>query len=249
MENTAIQRFTKDEVALIKATVARGTTDTELAYFMSVANTVGLNPFLKEVWCYKDGKGNVIIFTGRDGFLSIAQRDSRWSGITSAYVCNNDEFEIDMTAGKVHHKFKAFDRGEIIGAYAICKPKGCDLPTIEIADSKHYNKGYSVWKTNPGEMIQKVAEAKALKKAYGIAGLQSEHDFVVKGETVENIAEAEVLPTEEELQAAVTEMLNTENDAVTIWKKYRKFQAEPSFIDAKEQRKQLQLPEAREESK
>jgi recombinational DNA repair protein RecT len=172
--------FKAEEVAIIKNTVAKGTTDSELAYFLSVSKSTGLNPFNKEIWCYKDNKQNVIIFAGRDGFLKKAQESPLWNGMTSFEVCANDFFEIDVTAAKVKHVPNFKDRGEIIGAYAIVRPKGCELPTIEWADFKIYNKGYNTWKTDAPAMIKKVAESHALKKAFGITVIQPEEDFDVK---------------------------------------------------------------------
>ncbi|MFA5177255.1 MAG: RecT family recombinase [Candidatus Omnitrophota bacterium] len=171
-----------EEVAIIKNTVAKGTTDLELSFFLSVAKSVNLNPFTREIWCYKDNKNNVLVFAGRDGFLKIAQRDTRWNGMTSFEVCENDEFEMDVTAGKVTHKPKFKGRGPIIGAYAILKPKGCEMPTVEWADMATYNKGWNAWKTNPADMIKKTAESHGLKKAHGITGLNSEYDFEIRNE-------------------------------------------------------------------
>lgn len=171
-----------EEVAIIKNTVAKGTTDLELSFFLSVAKSVNLNPFTREIWCYKDNKGNVLVFAGRDGFLKRAQEDQRWNGMTSFEVCANDDFEMEVTTGHVQHKPKFKDRGKIIGAYAIVKPKGCEMPTVEWAEMDVYNKNYNTWKTHPAEMIKKVAETHALKKAFGIAGLNSEYDFDIKNE-------------------------------------------------------------------
>lgn len=172
--------FKADEIAVIHNTIAKGTTLTELSYFLSVCKTVHLNPFMKEIWCYKDGKGNVLVFAGRDGFLRKAQDDKLWNGMLSFEVCENDEFEMSVHEAKVLHKPNFKNRGAIIGAYAIIKPKGCELPTIEWAEMKTYDKGYSVWKSDPASMIKKVAETHALKKAFGISGLNSEYDFEIK---------------------------------------------------------------------
>lgn len=177
---SAMSGFNPDQVALIKSTVAKGTNDNELAYFLSVCKTVELNPMLKQIWCYKDNKGNLLIFAGRDGFLTIAQRDTRWNGITSGYVCKNDAFEMDIPNGKVIHKPNFKDRGAIIGGYGIVKPKGCELVTTEWADIVTYDKGQFVWNSHKSDMIMKVAEIHALKKAFGISGLNSEYDFNVQ---------------------------------------------------------------------
>ena len=67
-ELSTINQFSENEIEIIKNTVAKGVTDTELQYFLILAKSLGLNPFNKEIWCYKDKKGNVLMFTGRDGF-------------------------------------------------------------------------------------------------------------------------------------------------------------------------------------
>jgi len=184
--------FPVEAIAVIKNTVAKNTTDTELAYFLSVAKSVNLNPLNKEIWCYKDNKGNLLVFAGRDGFLKRAQESPNWNGMTSFEVCFNDFFEIELTVGKasIVHRPNFKDRGKIIGAYAIVHPKGCNLPTIEWAEFSAYDKGWNVWKDNPAAMIKKVAEAHVLKKAFGITILQAEYDYEVKDEIVSAVDHA-----------------------------------------------------------
>jgi phage recombination protein Bet len=182
--NTKIARasgFASEDVALIKETVAKGTTDSELALFLFTAREAGLSPLLKEIWCYRDGKSNLIIFSGRDGFLKSAQNNKNFNGIRSSEVRENDEFSLDIANNKITH-LKKFPTGKIIGAYAIAFRKEGE-PTIEWVDFEPYNKGYSAWKTHPADMIKKVAETHALKKAFGISALQSEFDFDVDQHT------------------------------------------------------------------
>ena len=179
-----VKVFSPEEISIIKNTVAKNTTDLELAYFLNVAKVYDLNPFTKQIWCYKDTKGNVIVFAGRDGFLAKAQRDPRWSGIASDVVREGEKFSMNAAEGKISHEKNITSKNKILGAYAICKPKGCDIATIEWADFDTYNKGYNVWKADPVAMIKKVAESHCLSKAYGISGLAVEEDFDIK----ENIA-------------------------------------------------------------
>jgi len=172
--------YSEQEVAVIQSTVAKNTTKIELAYFLNVCKSVQLNPFNKEIWCYKDRKNNLLVFTGRDGFLSKAQKNPAYNGIRSIEVCQLDDvFMIDIPNGIIKHEFDPRkNRGDIVGAYAIVFRKEGE-PTIEWADFLTYNKGYNTWATNPAEMIKKVAESHALKKAFGISGIQSEYDFNV----------------------------------------------------------------------
>jgi len=169
--------YTPEEVAIIKATVAKGFTDIELSYFLNVAKVYQLNPFTKQIWGYKDNKNNIIVFAGRDGFLAKAQRDSRWNGISSDVVREGEEFTMNVAKGEISHNKDVTSKSKIIGAYAISQPKGTKYPTIEWADFDTYNKGYNVWKADPVAMIKKVAESHCLAKAYGISGLAIEEDF------------------------------------------------------------------------
>jgi len=223
--NTELQtlnNFSNEQIEVIKNTVAKGITDIELQYFLILAKSLGLNPFNKEIWCYKDSKGNVLIFTGRDGFLVAAQKQPVYGGLRSAYVCTNDVFTIDIPNAKVQHTFSNKARGSVIGAYAIAFRKGCE-PTVEWADFNTYNKGYNAWKTHPGAMIVKVAEANALKKAFGLAGVENEDTYDMKTESfgapidIEHEEEPIVQPemTEEELPLEI-EALITEADSLEL---------------------------------
>ena len=189
-----IKLYTPEEIGIIKATVAKGFSDLELAYFLNVAKVYQLNPFTKQIWGYKDNKNNIIVFAGRDGFLAKAQRDSRWNGISSDAVREGEVFEMNIAEGRISHKKDVLSKAKIIGAYAISKPKGCEYATIEWADFDTYNKGYNVWKADPVAMIKKVAESHCLQKAYGISGLAVEEDFEIKGETA-YVADHESKPT------------------------------------------------------
>lgn len=183
LSNAGISDFNESEIQILKNTVAKGTTNMELAYFLGVAKSTKLNPFVKEIWCYKDGKGNLLVFAGRDGFLAAAQKSPSFDGLRSAEIRENDEFEIDIPNGVVFHKVKKLthaDRGKILGAYAIVFRKGGE-PTVEFADFETYNKARNTWISHPAEMIKKTAEVHALKKAFGISGIQCEDDFTTDG--------------------------------------------------------------------
>ncbi|MBK9723408.1 MAG: recombinase RecT [Saprospiraceae bacterium] len=162
---------------IIKKSVAKDTSDSELKYFLNVCKSTGLNPFKKEIWCYKDFKGNLLVFVGRDGFLSNAQNQSDFAGIRSCDVCENDDLVLDMmNPSQNKHLINFKNRGKIIGAYAIVFRKSGE-PTISYVEFKSYDKGQSAWKTHPAAMIKKVAETNALKLAFSISGVQSEHEY------------------------------------------------------------------------
>lgn len=178
--------YSEQEIAVIQNTVAKGTNKVELAYFINVCKTVGLNPFIKEIWCYKDHRQNLLVFAGRDGFLAKAQKDKNFAGIRSSEVREKDVFSMDIANNIIKHEFGIKDRGSIIGSYAIVFRKDGE-PTIEYVDFKTYDRGFGAWKTHPADMIKKVAETHALKKGFGISGIQSEYDFETQGSIVRPI--------------------------------------------------------------
>lgn len=174
-----VSSLSSEMIAVAHKTVAKGTSFAELAYFLTVCKNIQLNPFNKEVWCYKDNSGNLLVFTGRDGFLARAQKHKNWKGMRSSEVCEKDEFSLDIANNEIQHKIGQGDRGAIIGAYCIVFVKGCES-TIEWANIKDYDKGRFTWKDFKADMIKKVAECHALKKAFGITGVVSEYDFDVR---------------------------------------------------------------------
>lgn len=174
----SLDNFSVAQVNIVKNTVAKGTTNAELAYFLHVCQSLDMNPLNKEIWCYKDAKNNLIVFSGRDGFLSKSQKNPLYNGLRSGAIREKDDYSIDIPNGVIEHKITKpqKERGQIIYGYAIVFRLNGES-TVEIVDFSTYNKPYSVWKTHPEDMIKKVAETHALKKAFGISGLQSEYDF------------------------------------------------------------------------
>jgi phage recombination protein Bet len=181
--------FSAKDLQVMRDNVAKNTSPSEFKYFLNVSKASGLNPFLKEIWCFKDGRGNLLIFASKDGFLKKAQSNPVFDGIRSSEICANDQFTIDIANNKIVHNIADIaNRGAILGAYAIVFRKGGE-PTIELADVEVYKKIYpgkdTPWKTHTAEMIKKVAEVHALKKAFGMSDLQIEEDFNIQNGVIE----------------------------------------------------------------
>lgn len=190
----------KEIIQVIQRTVAKNTTPAELAYFLEVSKSYGLNPIHKEVWCYKDHQSNLIVFTGRDGFLKKNKEMPSYLGMRSSEVMEFDEFEIDMVEGTVHHKITNNRGKEILGAYAIVSHEG-KKDTIVYLDFDEFNLGQAKWKSAPKMMIKKCAQAQALKEAAGMTGIQVAEAWNVKDGIVSNRTEdteAEVVDVEKE---------------------------------------------------
>lgn len=188
--------YAKDLMLVLQKTVAKNTSPAEFAYFLNVCKSSGLNPLNKEIWCYKDGQGNLIVFTGRDGFLKKNKEMPSFLGMRSSEVCENDEFEIDMISGEVKHKFKAKDRGVLLGGYCIVWHKD-KKDVVKWLDIEEFNLNQAKWKTSPKMMIKKCAESHALKEACGMTGIQAEEGFVVKNGVASSIVPSSEVSNDE----------------------------------------------------
>ncbi|WP_206922587.1 phage recombination protein Bet [Alicyclobacillus suci] len=187
VQGGSLQQYSREQIDTIKRTVAKGVTDAELEMFLTLCARYQLDPFLKEIWCYKrqkkdrngqyvdDPNAPAIIMTSRDGYLKVAQRDENFDGLKSFVVREGDDFEIDAINDTVKHKFGT-KRGKIVGAWAICYHK-TRRPVICFVDFNEYNAGSQVWNKYPSAMIQKVAEAFALKRQFGISGLVTHEEL------------------------------------------------------------------------
>lgn len=242
-QSTDVMGFQQTEIDIIKNSVAKGTTDAELKYFLAICASTNLNPFQKEIWCYKAGN-DMLIFAGRDGFLANAQKKSDFKGIRSAYVCENDKFSMNMVSGHVDHEFGSANRGKIIGAWAIVKRNGMDS-FMAWASMEEFNKGFNAWKTNPGSMIKKVAEAHALKQSYALSGVNSEHDYDFKNNTFasepdddyQEIPQETIILVPEEIVNAITDAKTL--DVITeIYNSNPDLHGAPEFIKILGERKQ-----------
>jgi recombinational DNA repair protein RecT len=136
----------------------------------------------KEIWCYKDNRGNLIIFAGRDGMLKKAQQNIDFNGLRSCEIREGDEgWKVDVPNGAVVHTINKplKERGRIIGAYAFAYRKDGEA-TLEWVEFDTYAKDNNIWKSVPADMIKKTAESKALKKAFGLSGVQLEDDWKIE---------------------------------------------------------------------
>ncbi|WP_411679155.1 RecT family recombinase [Clostridium thailandense] len=166
--------FNKDQIDLIKNTVAKGANEDELRIFLYLSQEYNLDPFKKEIWFTKYGN-QTNIMTSRDGYLKFAQTNKEFGGLISFVVHEGDAFEIDAGEYKITHRF-GIKRGKIIGAWARCDRKG-KKPFISYVSFEEYNQNNPIWRKYPSAMIQKVAEVFVLKRAFGINGLVTKEEI------------------------------------------------------------------------
>jgi phage recombination protein Bet len=159
---TVGKTYTDDEVMLIREIAAKGCTEPEFKLLMHRAKVYGLDPLTGQIWCVKRNAGDTAItFVGRDGFLALAHRSGHFDGMQSGVIYETDD------KGK-KHPVSAWCK---VWRNDMSHPFETDVPFDE------YNKGYSVWKSNPSAMILKVAESVCLRKAFSIDGIYSPEEI------------------------------------------------------------------------
>lgn len=139
--------FSREQVELIKRTVAKGATDDELALFVHVANRSGLDPFAKQIYAIKRG-GVMTIQTGIDGFRLVASRTGLHAGTDEAVFV--EDHGRPVMASVTVYRIVAGQR----------------VPFSASARMGEYNAGQGLWTKMPFAMLAKCAEALALRKAF-----------------------------------------------------------------------------------
>jgi len=169
--------FTDEEKEILRKTAAQKANDDEFKVFLHVAETYGLDPFLNEVFFWKDKKDRMTVMCSRDGYLKIANRNKDFEGLVSDVVRANDEFKRTTTG--IEHIYGS-ERGSILGAYALVYRKDREYPVYVFAPFEEYNGYNSVWNRYPSAMILKVAESMSLKRAFSVSGLVSQEEMDVQ---------------------------------------------------------------------
>lgn len=187
-------KFSKEQKALIfnRFVAPMNGTKEEGMHFIEYCEMLGLNPLLNDIVFqkYETKYGPRVNFvTTRDGLLRVAVRDENYVGPPiSNVVREGDHFEFLPAEGTVIHKFGE-KRGRILGAYAVLyhrkfRPYACWAEFSEYykANAKSQGGKSQVWDSYPSTMIEKVAEAFALKRQFPVVGgLTTEEELGMEG--------------------------------------------------------------------
>jgi phage recombination protein Bet len=154
------QDFTKEQLDLIKNTVAKTATNEELGLFLYRCKNMGLDPLKPgQVHFIKYGSNPGTIVVGIDGFRSRAARTGKLVGIKRGVIRD--------------------DSGRCVGAWCEVYRSDWHHPAREEVSLSEYNSGRGQWSKMPETMIKKVAEASALRMAFAddLGGLYSDDEM------------------------------------------------------------------------
>lgn len=167
-------RYDREQIELLKRTVAKGTTDDQFALFMTIAQRRKLDPFAKQIWCVLR-KGEMSVQTAIDGFRLIAQRTGEYDGQGKPLWCGEDGVWKDVWLSDTPPA----------AAQVLVYRKGVSHPSPGIAHLKSYAayddkaRLQSKWAQMPEHMLAKCAEALALRKGFPeeLSGLYTDDEM------------------------------------------------------------------------
>lgn len=158
----SINEMSRDQLDLLKRTIAKGTSDDEFALFVGTSKRLGLDPFAKQIYAVmrKDhGVAKMTIQVSIDGFRWVAARTGELDGQDGPFWCGPDGLWLDVW---LHDEPPA-------AAKVVVWRKGCSRPFTGTAVLGSYappGKLERLWEKMPDVMLAKCAEALALRKAF-----------------------------------------------------------------------------------
>jgi phage recombination protein Bet len=163
--------FDEEKIQLLRRTIARGSSEDELALFVEQCRRTGLDPFARQIYSVRRKQWSSqsrsyeeaqVIQVSIDGFRLIADRTHKYAGQVGPWWCGpdgewkeiwlNDEAPSAAKVGVLRHDFHQ-------PLYAIALFKS-------YVQTNSQGDPVSRWKTDPAGMIAKCAEALALRRAF-----------------------------------------------------------------------------------
>lgn len=151
-----MRQLTREQIELIKLTIAMGATDDELKLFVHVCNSTGLNPFDREIYFFKS-KGKAYMPVGIDGLRRKAAESGDYAGQVGPFWCGPDAVWKDIWLD---------DKPPTACKVGVLR-HGNPEPTWGVVlwrEFQRRGRGIPTWEMKSAHMLAIVAERHALRK-------------------------------------------------------------------------------------
>lgn len=162
---TQAPAFNRQQLDIIKSTLATGLSDNEFALYIEVARRTGLDPLSRQIYAIKRGD-KLTIQTGIDGYRAMAARTGLLAGIDDAIFDTDD----------ADHPNRA---RVTVWRYSYTQERVPFTATARWSEYKPAPPNDRMWSKMPYLMLGKCAEALALRKAFPveIAGVYTHEEM------------------------------------------------------------------------
>lgn len=166
VNNGSMTTFPEEKIDLIKRTVAKNTTNEQLALFLHQARRTGLDPLSRQIHCVlrwnnRTQQRDMSIQVAIDGYRLIADRTGKYAG-SDDYQFNNGMTQYQhLTSGERFPQTATVTVYKIVASHRVPFTATAQWDAYYPGDKQGF-----MWKKMPYLMLGKCAEALALRKAF-----------------------------------------------------------------------------------
>lgn len=185
------QQFNEEQLALVRTTVAKGTTPDQFKLFIEVCKHYGLNPFARQIYAVVR-QGQMTIQTSIDGYRLLAERSGKYAGQIGPQWCGKEGQWVDVWLA---------DEPPVAARIGVLR-KDFAQPVWGVAKYKSYMQPSSpLWAKMPDTMLAKCAESLALRKAFPaeMAGIYTKEEMDQADTTLPTVEPTEAVEVVESL--------------------------------------------------
>jgi phage recombination protein Bet len=171
--NRTVDKFTADQVALIKRAICRPgkrqATDDELSLFIHQCERTGLDPFARQIyaifrWDGRAGGEVMSVQVSIDGFRLVAERSGHYLGQDGPHWCGADGEWRDIWVASEPPKAAKVIVHKTLAGHVSSTPAVAHYD--EYVPRKRDGSVMGLWNEKPALMLAKCAEALALRKVF-----------------------------------------------------------------------------------